>query len=249
MARLWAGGKPLEDGALQDHAWMGLGFIALHDATGDKKWLDRAALLAETIQARFADGSGRLKMAIADGPLGPIYDSSDGATPSGESSALEFLARLLRRTPSPTMEGSALALRNALSGPLAEQPLLRTDALAASQILDTGESGRRRALAKGTVFAHLGQDALMLKIAPGWHLNAHEPGQDSLIGANIEGAVASWPAGKPFRAGFSAEEITVYEGTLTVPLRDIFGETLDLTLQVCSDQICLEPETVTFRLP
>lgn len=249
MARLWAGGKPLEDGALQDHAWMGLGFTALHDATGDKKWIDRAALLAETIQARFADGSGRLKMAMADGPLGPIYDSSDGATPSGESSALEFLARLLRRTPSPTMEGNALALRNALSGPLAEQPLLRTDALAASRILDTGESGRRRALAKGTVFAHLGQDALMLKIAPGWHLNAHEPGQDWLIGANIEGAVASWPAGKPFRAGFSAEEITVYEGTLTVPVRDISGETLDLTLQVCSDQICLEPETVTFRLP
>ena len=249
LARLWADGQPLEDGALQDHAWMGLGFTAQFDATGEQKWLDRAVLLAEAIEARFADGTGRLKMAMADGPLGPIYDSSDGATPSGESSALEFLARLARRTPSATLEGNALALRNALSGPLAGQPLLRTDALVASRILDTGETGHRRALAKGTVFAHLGRDALVLRIAPGWHVNAHEPGQDWLIGADLEGAKAEWPPGEPFEAGFSNGEIAVYNRSLTVPIREISNETLDLTLQVCSDEICLEPETATFRLP
>ena len=249
IARLWADGKAREDGALEDHAWMGLAHTALFDASGDRKWLERASLVAEAIENRFADGTGRLKMAMADGPLGPIYDSADDATPSGESSALEFLARIARRQPAVEIENKALALRGALSGPLTEQPLLRPDALTASRILDQGETGRRRALAKGTVFAHLQAGELHLRVAPGWHLNAHEPGQDWLIGATVEGAFADWPAGDPFKAGFSEDEIKVYEGSLTVPIRDLSGPVLDLTLQVCSDEICLEPETATFRLP
>ena len=249
LARLWADGEAREDGALEDYAWLGLAFASLFDATGKAVWLDRANLLAQAIETRFADGSGRLKMASADGPLGPIYDSSDDATPSGESSALELLARLARRQPSVEVETRALALRGALSGPLAEQPLLRPDALTASRILDAGESGKRRALAKGTVFVHLHPDHVELRIAEGWHVNAHKPGQDWLVGAEINGAKAIWPDGKPLNTGFSDSDIAVYDGNLSVPVTRSSGQTFEMTLQVCSHEICLEPETVTFRLP
>ncbi len=143
LARLWAGGHAREDGALEDYAWLALGYLALADATGEAVWRDRALALAEAIETRFADGTGRLKMAARDGPLGPVYDSADGATPSGESSALDLLARLSRRGAGPGIEARALKLRAALSPVLAETPLLRPDALAAARILAGGESGWR----------------------------------------------------------------------------------------------------------
>jgi hypothetical protein len=126
---------------------------------------------------------------------------------------------------------------------------LRPDALGASRILDLGESGNRLMLAKGTVFTHLKSDHIALRIAPGWHVNAHKPGQDWLIGAAMTGADANWPTGKPLEAGFSNVPINVYDGELTIPIDGATEGQIEMTLQVCSDEICLEPETATFRLP
>ena len=251
LARLWAGGRPREEGALEDYAWLALGFLALADATGEPKWRERADILAEAIETRFADGTGRLKMAAADGPLGPVYDSADGATPSGESSALELLARLSRRGAGPEIEERALKLRAALSPVLAETPLLRPDALAAARILDGGdaggESGRRRVLGQGAVRAVLRADRLTLDIAPGWHVNGAEAGGD-LVPAALDGAEADWPEASPATLGFAAVPVPVYDGHIEVPISPR-AATLTLRLQACSDRLCLAPETATFRLP
>ena len=94
---------------------------------------------------------------------------------------------------------------------------------------------------------HLRSDALEFDIAEGWHLNAHEPGQDWLIGASLDGGTASWPPGKTVLLGFSEVALNIYEGRLSVPLTEV-GGLLTLHVQACSDEICLEPETATFRL-
>jgi hypothetical protein len=247
--RLWAGGRQLEDGVLEDYAWLGLGLLALYDATGDDLWRDRAATLATTAAELFGDENGRLKMAAADGPLGPVYDSADGATPAGESAMLELLARLARRLPDPTFPALAERLRGALSGQLAEAPLLRPDALVASRIMEEGESALRRSLAKGTVRAHLadGGGRLILDIAPGWHLNAHRPGPDWLTGASLDGAAIDWPEGEALSLGFSDQPVRVYEGRLDLAI-DPTADLVTLSLQACSDSLCLEPVTATFRL-
>ena len=247
LMRLWAGGRALEDGALEDYAWLGLGLLALYDATGEALWRDRAGLLATTAADRFGDGKGRLKMAAADGPLGPVYDSADGATPAGESAMLELFARLSRRLPDPAFPTHAGALRGALAGQLSQAPLLRPDALTASRIIEKGESGLRRALAKGTVRARMAAGRLILDIAEGWHLNAHQPGQDWLTGARIDGASVDWPAGRELALGFSDQPVRVYEGRLDLPVTGA-GAIVTLHLQVCSDALCLEPESATFRL-
>ncbi|MEL7000169.1 MAG: protein-disulfide reductase DsbD domain-containing protein, partial [Pseudomonadota bacterium] len=249
LARFWADGAAHEQGALQDYAWVALGFLALGDATGKAVWTDRARLLTAAMTRDFADGTGRLKMAALDGPLGPIYDSTDGAVPSGESSALELLALSARRSTDLALEERALNLKNALSAPLVEQPLLRPDALIAARILDDGESGRRQTLARGTVRAHLSSDRLNLTIADGWHVNAAQPGADWLVGASLQGTGAEWPEGTPFEAGFADTEIRVYDGRVSVPLDSAPSGEIILTLQVCSHEICLEPEEATFRLP
>lgn len=249
LQRFWAGGQAREDGVLEDHAWLGLAYLALADVSFDQKWLDRAGDLFTAIQTHFADGSGRLKMASRDGPLGPIYDNSDGATPSGESASLEFFARLFARNGDPEVDLAARELFGALAGPMSGQPLLRTDALIAGRLLDQGASGYRQTLAKGRVGARVHAGQLHLTIADGWHVNAHDPGQDWLIGVDIEGADTDWPAGEAMTLGFSKDILNVYEGHLTVPLIPIEGAPLTLTVQACSHEICLEPETATFRLP
>jgi len=253
LLRLWAGGQALEDGALEDYAWLGLGLLALHDATGDTVWRDRAATLATTATRQFDDGRGRLKMAAADGPIGPIYDSADGATPTGESAMLELLARLAQRLPAPAFPAIAARLRGALSGQLTQAPLLRPDALVASRIIDDGESTLRRSLAKGTLRAHVtaGGSRLILEIAPGWHLNAHQPGPEWLTGAHLDGAAVDWPEGREMVLGFCDQPVRVYEGRLDLtlePALDLGGDLITLRLQVCSDSVCLEPVTATFRL-
>ena len=249
LMRLWAGGKALEEGALEDYAWLGLGLLALHDASGEESWRDRAATLATTAAELFDDGNGRLKMAAADGPLGPVYDSADGATPAGESAMLELLARLSRRLPDPAFPAIAERLRGALSGQLAQAPLLRPDALVASRIMEQGESALRRSLATGTVRAHLaeGGSRLILDIAPGWHLNAHRPGPDWLTGAGLDGAAVDWPEGREVALGFSDQPVRVYQGRLELAL-DPTADLVTLHLQACSDSLCLEPVAATFRL-
>ena len=258
LARLWAQGRAREEGALEDYAWLGLGFLALADATGEAVWRDRVLALVDAIEDRFADGSGRLRMAAADGPLGPIYDSADGATPSGESSALELLARFGRRCAGAEVEGRARSLAATLAPLLADQPLLRPDALAAARILDGvaaqgaggtggGESGPRRVLGQGTVRVHLRPDRLVLEIARGWHVNAPGTGGE-FAAVSLDGAEAVWPAAREATLGFAEAPVPVYEGRVEAPLRAPSGQLL-LRLQACSDRLCLAPEAATFRLP
>ena len=216
--------------------------------TGQALWRDRALALADAIEDHFADGSGRLRMAAADGPLGPIYDSADGATPSGESSALEFLARFACRCDGHEIEARARALAAALSPMLAEQPLLRPDALAAARVLQSGETGRRRVLGRGVVRVQLCPDRLVLDIGDGWHVNAPNAAGE-LVGLVLDGAEASWPEGRSVRLGFADAPVAVYEGRLEVPLRAPPSGLVRLRLQACSDRRCLAPETATFRLP
>jgi uncharacterized protein YyaL (SSP411 family) len=249
LARLSAGGRALERGDLSDHAWLGLGALALHDATGEARWLERAERLAAEIAARFDDGAGRLKMAEADGPFGPIYSNDDGAVPSGESSALELFARLDRRSGDPENALCARRVLEGISGPLSQTPTIRTEALVAARVLTEGETGARRALAKGAVQVRLDRSgpALRLRHAPGWHINAHEPGPDWLIGAALEGGAGDWPAVEARKLGFSEEKVAVYEGTILVPFT-AEEDVVTLRVQACSDEICLEPEEARFRL-
>jgi len=249
LIRLWADGRAIEDGALEDYTWLGLGMLALFDATGEEKWRDRAGTLARAALDRFADGTGRLKVIAEDGPLGPIYDNADGATPTGESAMLELLARLARRTLDPAFGAAAETLRAALAGQLAAAPLLRPDATVASRIMDQGESAKRRCLAQGAVRVHLTPQGprLVLDIAPGWHLNAPDPGAASLTGISIEGADVDWPEGREASLGFSDQPVRVYDGQLALELQPT-DKTLTLHLQACSDTECLAPETATFRL-
>ncbi len=229
LARLHAGGKPLEKANLTDHAWIAHAALALTDA-GKPYWANSLPKMAETIFAQFATTDNRLAL-TQNSPLGPVLEAEDGATPSGESSALEFLALLNHRQPDPTRQSRAIAITDAISGPIAAMPMIRLTALVAAQILNS-ESTNLRVFADGALKIHLRCDALTLTIAPGWHLTAAN--KLGLTPLTITDATLPEP---------SAD--TAYTGTLTIPLTS--AQTITITAQACSETYCLAPITTTFR--
>ncbi|MBX2853738.1 MAG: DUF255 domain-containing protein [Rhodobacteraceae bacterium] len=268
-ARLWREGDGLQrlytaekvadlPGKLDDYAWMGLAALALADAQPDSPWADRADGLAVEIAARFDDGVGRLKMAEADGPLGPSYEQDDGATPAAESSALELFAKLSHRREGLENEERALRLLAELSGRMAERPIERTTAQRAAAILQEGESGLARPASRGKVWVAATREGQLLRIslqlAEGWHLNAHETLQEELIpielmGDSIEDVAYPEPVTRTL--GFQDEPLALIEGDaeLVAVLKDEAATAVRLTVQACSDAVCLAPEDHWFRFP
>jgi len=233
LARLDMDGRRREEANLSDYAWLGLGAFALGR-------IDVAQVIADLILDRFTLDA-RLALST-DGPLGAVLETEDGATPSGEGSALELLALLAEAAPDPQRDARARALRDAISGRMAEMPLARLDTLRAARILAEGTSDWARRIGPVYVRLHLSDEGyeLIFEIAQGWTLAAD--GQDDLTPLRIDGARVRWPDAT-IQDGKS-----VWAGHLTLPIAcDRHGVTV--SWQACSTSECLLPVTVEFRLP
>ena len=262
FCRFHAEGRSVGSGQLPDYACMGLASLALHDATTDFRWRDWAVEIAEAMEARFDDGAGRYRFADADSPLGPVYDADDAATPSGESAALEFLARLSVRTGDPVFSARAEALRDQVSGAARSQPQARTGTILAAGILEGGETETSRSVARGngraTAFLEDQVVRVEVLLAQGWHVNSDQPSHPDLIPTELEiasgmpGAEIVYPPPVERDLGFMDEPLALFESEFTIravwPAPPVGPLQVSLTIQPCSDRICLPPETHLFRL-
>jgi thiol:disulfide interchange protein DsbD len=110
--------------------------------------------------------------------------------------------------------------------------------------------------------------AAVLTVEDGWHVNAHQPTYDYLIGTALDWELPSdvtvenvhYPRPKRLELGFVEDAIEVYEGTAPIYFdvrsasvaapgeRRLTGR---LRVQACNDQTCLRPSTVraSLRLP
>jgi len=112
--------------------------------------------------------------------------------------------------------------------------------------------------ARGSSF----QIAVVMKIRPGFHVNAREKSEDYLIAtdlkpelpAGFQSGEVSYPKGKLDKFTFSKIPLNVYQDTVTLrlPLTALanapLGEQhipLKLRYQACSSEICLPPVTLT----
>ncbi len=96
LLRVWIDGHAHVDAFLEDHAALGNAMLTLHEATLDPRWLVEAERLADEVVARFwSDDAGVLHDTAADAE--PLVvrprEILDTATPSGNSLAVELLAR------------------------------------------------------------------------------------------------------------------------------------------------------------
>ena len=112
--------------------------------------------------------------------------------------------------------------------------------------------------ARGSSF----QVAVVMKIRPGFHVNAREKSEDYLIAtdlksefpAGFQGGEVAYPKGKFEKFTFTKIPLNVYQDTVTLRLpvtalaNAPLGEQhipLKLRYQACSSEICLPPVTLT----
>ena len=107
---------------------------------------------------------------------------------------------------------------------------------------------------------------VMVQVADGWHVNAHEPTQPYFIGTTldvapredlrVEAAYYPDPLFRPF--GFTDDTLAVYEGEIAIILAVRASEALAsgtqtltsrLRVQACNDEVCLRPSTVEVLIP
>jgi uncharacterized protein YyaL (SSP411 family) len=100
-------------GVLSDHAWLVEGLLALHQATGDDRWLDAALPVLELAQQHFADpdhpGAWFDTAADAEVLFRRPTNPTDNATPAGASALAGALVTASALTSSETHRGMAEA--------------------------------------------------------------------------------------------------------------------------------------------
>jgi len=106
------------------------------------------------------------------------------------------------------------------------------------------------------------QIAVVMKIRPGFHVNAREKSEDYLIATDLKaelpagfaGGEVSYPKGKLEKFAFSKIQLNVYQDTVIIrlPVTALasapLGEQhipLKLRYQACSNELCLPPVTLT----
>jgi uncharacterized protein YyaL (SSP411 family) len=127
-------------GYLDDYAFLVHGLLNLHDASGDKKWLDEAKTLTDTMVKFHADPDrGGFFYTANDGEklFARAKDQYDAAQPSGNSVAARDLVRLWRKTGDEHYRDLAEQTLKAFATPLRANPTsLTTMAEAVALYLD-----------------------------------------------------------------------------------------------------------------
>jgi uncharacterized protein len=284
--RVYLDGRTAQPGLLEDYAFLGQAMVALYDATGEQRWLTRAREMADALWERFVDRrDGGLFMGEETPLMTRPKDVTDGVMPSATSAALQLLAVLNRRTDELAYERHATSLLASTSGLIARAPRAFPSLLTALNLMRHGDTGPLQYAARGAVRAEArigdrnspGDDSgahlvIDLTMRPGWHVNAHRPLQDALIGTTLRmpGEHARWRMATPvyptpeiLRLGFQREPLAVHQGRIRI--ETMLGENpqqradpieapsawlpFELRLQACSDSICLAPETLILQVP
>jgi DsbC/DsbD-like thiol-disulfide interchange protein len=108
--------------------------------------------------------------------------------------------------------------------------------------------------------------ALLVTVRRGWHINSASPSDENLIatsaaffpppGLGVTGV--RYPRGEAKRFAFSETPVDVYEGTVVVLLRitaatemkpGAYTLPVDISYQVCNNDVCLAPATVKLVIP
>ena len=260
------------NGFLEDYAFLARGLLALHQATGDDRWMLDAIDLVESARERFwgEDGAWFDTMANQSDLLVRSRNLGDGAVPSGIGTMLLVVLELAERTGEDSYLVDFESAMTRLSGSFASNPVGSSYAtLATSKALRLYPDSlpAERDLPTSPIEVHaqptsvtLAPDeesvvVLAIEIGAGHHINANRPGMDELIGLDISmrggrgvRARADYPAGDLYR-----ESIRVHARAVEIPvaLRRVGdlsgGHVLRVRLQACTDAVCLPPQS--FEIP
>ncbi len=261
--------KAWGEGFLDDYALLGLGFIALGEATGEATWSSRATALGSAILARFVKPDGAVVTSAPEPNLSvPTVDLQDYDTPSGTSAAYALLARLGKTDPRYAQAATKIL---AWMAPKLEAAPDSFASLTAS-VAELGTAVAARPSNELDSAAHVkatahhkradGRDEIVvtLTIDPGYHINANPASTDYLIPtkvtvAGLDNAKITYPLAQTFKPKFSPDVISVYEGAVPIDvelpagsLATVRTSPLSIEVQACNLEICLAPATISVQL-
>jgi hypothetical protein len=170
--------------------------------------------------------------------------------------------RLARQTGTSRDRDTAAALAAHLRQAVAIDASDQSTTIAILYELERAAPVRKAFLADGHVRAEITklvragektEAEVTLRIDPLWHVNGPRPLQDGLTPTRIEGeggasVAVAYPPAREVTLRFASGPVAVYEGALTLGVT-IEGPpgasetSLKLSLQACSDRLCLLPET------
>ncbi len=252
-----------------DYVWLADGYIELYDAVGDELWLDRAVLLMKEMDERFAAIDGGYFLGADDVQGAPMLvrprDTYDASTPSGNGVALSAYARLFERTGEAEFQDSATSLVAAFSGLISERRGGLSSMLSGLGIfLEENRSTTQyagRGKAKVSAYADDNERVqVTIELDEGWHVNSSEPLQDYLIGTALTDTsgenlpAPNFPEATVRQLAFQSEALALYEHNVSLSAelpenRNSLGHAdVSIRLQVCSDKVCLAPETLSLSV-
>lgn len=251
-----------------DHAGTGLAALALYDATGKERWLQLAKSSAHVMSKQFLDGeAGDFFLTASATGFVRTKQYDDGDLQGGNGAALQLFGMLALRDPDPSWRHAADRLADALSGLVQRSPMAMAGSLSALDNYVNGPVTSRQTLAKGALrvstkrIGEGGETGLVvLDLAPGWHINSNAPNEDFLIPTKLtiggrEPDGIKYPKASSRKLGFHDRTLELFEGrtelTFKLPESKNFDapQRLMLSLQACSDTLCLEPESIELLVP
>lgn len=211
LRRSYIAGQAREEGVLNDYAFLADGLLALHGATGDPSWLQRASTLVDTMLDRFEDEEGGGFYFSGDDPTLLLRPKTfeDGALPAGNAVALRTLRLLGDLKAELRYEQSAERTTQMLASGLEQAPSVMGTAIVALAAPRTKSSTppprARQAAGSGVrslarlprsddhVRVGLERDpreprtlVVRLSIDEGWHVNANPASLPFLIPTAVE---------------------------------------------------------------
>ena len=269
LLRRYARGEAALPAYLDDHAFLADGLLDLHAATGEAEWADAARSLADTLLSEFWDPEDGGFFFVGSGQEALIARSKDlydNALPSANGVAARVLARL-GNLPGPEADRyaqKARALLHAYHGVIHRVPqgtstlvLAAREAFAGverpTEIVTLAAGSGALTLAPG----QSGEAVFTLTVAPGWHVNARQPGEEFLIPTvatvTSDAPAAVGPVRYPAPVDWQSESgatLPTYQGeaTFAVPVAapanaapGVYGLTLSVRCQPCGETECLAP--------
>jgi uncharacterized protein YyaL (SSP411 family) len=267
-------GRPKHSGFIDDYAFLAQALLALHDASNDQRWHERARDVMRHAQKRFGD-------------------DTHGAFYFSEANAADLIVRQKVATDSPLPSGNAIAAMALLD--LGEiHAARRIIAVFAEQLQSNGEGMSSMVQAallylreSGPITVSAAEQAqadrplspqeiaagvvsiqsewldvrrlkLRLQILAGFHINAHETTKDLIATTvTVDPATAveaiDYPPGEMRAFAFSDQPVRVYSGDVEILVRfRSRSETalhVGIQYQACDESACFAPVRKTVELP
>ncbi|WP_139458315.1 thioredoxin domain-containing protein [Bathymodiolus thermophilus thioautotrophic gill symbiont] len=253
LQRVQIEGQTSQQAIFEDYAYFVDGLIDLYDATGHQKYLITVQKLTDEAIHNFWDKKNFGFKISNNKRLNNNKEIYDGAIFNANGVAYGALNKLSARTQDKKYQQLAQQLLLSFSTKIHKKP-------SAYASIVKNYSNKQQGILANTVYAYDGRikiqsnhNQIILNIQKGWHINANKVLQKSLIATQLISdniKTINYPPAKHINLGFSQDKLAVYdeEITLNFSLKGKRFTLAELTLQACSDKVCLPPQQITLLL-